>query len=77
MSEQTPRSELLRLVVAVVVIDLLAIGAYALGGVGSASPKSRIAFAAVWTVATLVAVLIGLRRLREARLASLRGRAPR
>lgn len=74
MSERTPRSELLRLVIGVMVIDIVAIGAYTFGGIGAAAPRTRIAFAAVWTVATLVVVLIGLRRLREARLSTLRGR---
>ena len=72
MSETTPRGELLRLVLGVLAIDILAIGAYTFGGFGNASPRTRIVFAAVWTVATLVVVLIGLRRLREARLAALR-----
>jgi hypothetical protein len=72
MTDTTPRRELLRLVIAVFVIDLLAIGAYVFGGVGASSPRTRIVFAAVWTLATLVVVLIGLRRLREARLAAMR-----
>lgn len=72
MTDSTPRSELLRLVIGVFVIDLLAIGAYVLGGLGIASPRARIIFAAVWTLATLVVVLIGLRRLREARVQALR-----
>lgn len=73
MSETSARGELLRLVIGVAVIDLLAIGAYVFGGFGAASPRTRIAFAAVWTVATLVVVLIGLRRLREARISAMRG----
>jgi hypothetical protein len=77
MSETSPRSELLRLVIGVMVVDVLAIGAYALGGFSSASPRTRIAFAAVWTIATLAVVLIGLRRLREARIAAPRGRTAR
>jgi hypothetical protein len=72
MTDTTPRSELLRLVIGVFVIDLLAIGAYVFGGFGAASPRARIIFAAAWTFATLVVVLIGLRRLREARLQALR-----
>jgi hypothetical protein len=72
MTEATPRNELLRLVIGVFVIDLLAIGAYALGGIGAASPRTRIVFAAIWTFATLVVVLVGLGRLREARQASIR-----
>jgi hypothetical protein len=72
MTDTTPRSELLRLVIGVLVIDLLAIGAYVFGGFGTASPRARIIFAAAWTLATLVVVLIGLRRLREARVQALR-----
>ena len=63
---------MLRLVIAVFVIDLLAIGAYVFGGVGAASPRTRIVFAAIWTLATLVVVLVGLRRLREARESAVR-----
>jgi hypothetical protein len=77
MTDATPRSELLRLVIGVFVIDLLAIGAYVFGGIGAASSRTRIVFAAVWTFATLVVVLIGLRRLREARVHSMRRPAPR
>ncbi|HEU4828918.1 MAG TPA: hypothetical protein VFT04_06965 [Gemmatimonadales bacterium] len=73
MSETSARSELLRLVVGVVVIDLLAIGTYVFGGLGTASPRTRIVFAGIWTFATLVVVLIGLRRLREARISAMRG----
>lgn len=76
MSETSARSELLRLVIGVLVVDILAIGTYAFGGFSSASPRTRIAFAAVWTIATLLVVLIGLRRLREARMAGLRGSSP-
>ena len=72
MTDSTPRSEVLRLVIAVFVIDLLAIGAYVFGGVSAASPRARIVFAAVWTFATLVVVLVGLRRLREARESAIR-----
>lgn len=77
MTDTTPRAELLRLVIGVFVIDLFAIGAYVLGGVGTASPRVRIIFAAVWTLATLVVVLVGLRRLREARVQTLRRPAGR
>jgi hypothetical protein len=72
MTDTTPRTALLHLVIGVLVIDLLAIGAYVFGGVGAASARTRIVFAAIWTLATLVVVLSGLRRLREARVASLR-----
>ena len=72
MADSSPRSEVLRLVISVLVIDLLAIGTYVFGGVGAASPRARIVFAGIWTFATLVVVLVGLRRLREAREASIR-----
>lgn len=58
---------LLVMVASVLVLDALALAAYFLGGVREAGPTVRNAFTAAWTVATLVIVGIGLRRIRQAR----------
>jgi hypothetical protein len=61
------RRAVLRLVVSVLVLDAIAVAVYFLGGLTAAEPRTRVTFAAVWTVASLIAVLIGLRQVREAR----------
>lgn len=61
------RGELLRLVVSVMLVDAAAIAAFFLARLGDATARSRIIFAVVWTVVTLVVVLAGLARVRETR----------
>lgn len=55
-------------------VDAMAIGTYFLAGLGRASPETRLAFTIAWMVATLLVVLVGLTRIRRARLDRLRHR---
>lgn len=66
------RRAVVRLVVSVLVLDALAVAVYVLGGLTAAAPRTRVTFAVVWTIASLVAVLIGLRQVREARATARR-----
>jgi hypothetical protein len=61
-------------VVLVLGLDAMAIGAYYLAHIGRAAPGARLAFTAAWMVATLLAVLVGLTRIRRARLEALNRR---
>ena len=62
------RREVLLLVAVVVVVDLLFIAAYFLAGVAHSSDQMKLLFTVVWTVITLVIVLRGLLRIRQARV---------
>ena len=62
------RREVLILVGLVVVIDLVFIAAYFLGGLDRSSDQMKLLFTVVWTVITLVVVLRGLLRIRQARV---------
>lgn len=55
----------------VLAVDAIAIGAYYLAGIGRAAPATRLAFTVIWMAATLVVALVGLTRIRRARLESL------
>ena len=61
------RLYLFQMVVAVVVLDAVAIAAYNWTGLRYAGPTVRTAFTAVWTLATAIIVGVGLRRIRLAR----------
>ena len=65
------RRYLFQMVLAVVVLDALAIAAYTFTDLRLAGPRARTAFTAGWTLATAVIVGIGLRRIRLSR-----GRGP-
>ena len=52
-------------------VDAIAIGAYFLAGLRHAAPETRLAFTVLWMVATLLVVLVGLTRIRRARLETL------
>jgi hypothetical protein len=58
-------------VVLVLAVDAIAIGTYFLAGLARAAPGTRLAFTVIWMVATLLAVLVGLTRIRRARLETL------
>jgi hypothetical protein len=66
------RREVLRLVVAVVLVDAAAIVVFFLAGLPEATPRARIVFAVVWTLVTLIVVLGGLARVRESRIRGAR-----
>jgi hypothetical protein len=61
------RREVLILVGLVVVIDLVFIAAYFLAGIDRSSDQMKLLFTVAWTVVTLVVVLRGLLRIRQAR----------
>ena len=61
------RREVLILVGLVIVIDLVFIAAYFLGSIDRSSDQIKLLFTVVWTVITLVVVLRGLLRIRQAR----------
>ena len=61
------RRELLRLVLAVVLLDALFIAGYYLFHLERGSSSTRIGYTAAWTVVTLLVVLRGLTRLRRLR----------
>ena len=58
----------------VLAVDAIAIGAYYVAGIGRAAPGTRLAFTVVWMLATLLVVLVGLTRIRRARLETLNRR---
>ncbi len=62
------RREVLILVGLVVVIDVIFIAAYFLGGIDRSSDQMKLLFTVVWTVITLLVVLRGLLRIRRARV---------
>ncbi len=58
----------------VIAIDAIAITGYFAFGVRTAPPGTRLAFTGIWMAATLLVVLVGLARIRRARLMSSRPR---
>jgi ABC-type nitrate/sulfonate/bicarbonate transport system permease component len=58
----------------VLAVDAVAIAGYFVAHVGRAAPRTRLAFTIAWMVATLVVVLVGLSRIRRARLDALNRR---
>ena len=61
------RRELLRLVLAVVVVDALFIAGYYLFRLATASDPVKVGYTAAWTAVTLVIVLRALVRIRAMR----------
>ena len=57
----------LHLVVAVMVLDAVALGIYYLGGIDEGSVLAKQVFTGVWLVATAVTVAILLKRVRAIR----------
>jgi hypothetical protein len=62
------KREVLILVGLVVVVDLVFIAAYFLGGIDRSSDQLKLLFTVAWTAITLVIVLRGLLRVRQARV---------
>ncbi|HJP57555.1 MAG TPA: hypothetical protein VJ847_11085 [Gemmatimonadales bacterium] len=56
----------------VLAVDAAAVALYFLAGFARAAPATRLGFTAAWTAATLGVVLVGLTRIRRARLESSR-----
>lgn len=59
---------MLRLVAAIIIVEIGAALVYRLAGIGRAPPDTRFWFTLVWTLVTLAVVLTGLRRIRLTRL---------
>jgi len=68
------KRQLLTMVGAVVVFDVVAIGLYSLVDVESMARRTRMYVTFGWTLATLMVVLYFLRRIRAARDEARRGR---
>jgi hypothetical protein len=66
------RAAVLRLAVIVVVLDAAVIGAYYWLDIKDSSAQAQTRFVAVWLMLTLLAVAVGMRRVRAARLKSRR-----
>lgn len=62
------RREVFGLVLAVLALDAAFVAIYFLAGLNSASSGIKVAFTAVWTLATLGVVIRGLSRIRSARV---------
>lgn len=67
---------MLRLVAAIIMVEVGAALAYRLATIGEAPPGTRFWFTLVWTLVTLAVVLTGLRRIRLARGTAPRFRKP-
>jgi lysylphosphatidylglycerol synthetase-like protein (DUF2156 family) len=70
----TLRRAVFHLVIAVVVLDAVALGVYYLAGIPTAPSRTRTIFIVTWTVATAATVAVLLRRVRLARDAGRRRR---
>jgi hypothetical protein len=62
------KREVLILVGLVVVIDVIFIAAYFIAGIDHSSDRMKLLFTAAWTAITLLVVLRGLLRIRQARV---------
>jgi hypothetical protein len=64
------RREVFSLVAVVVAVDVIFVALFFLAKLRTASESVKLGFTAIWTLATLGAVLRGLTRVRRARLTS-------
>ena len=64
---QAMRKAVFHLVLAVVVLDAVALGIYYLGGVEQGSTQTKQIFTVVWAFATAITVAVLLRRVRALR----------
>ena len=61
------RRATLHLLLGVVALDAVAMAVYFLGGIQHGTPKTRMYFTVVWTVATALVVATLLKRVRKVR----------
>jgi hypothetical protein len=61
---QAIRREVVVLIALVVAVDALAIAVWLLASIRRAGPPVQFAFTVAWTVATLAAVIVSLRKIR-------------
>ena len=66
------KSAVLRLIAIVAVLDAVVVGAYYWLHIKDSSAQAQTRFVAVWLMLTLLAVAVGMRRVRAARLKSRR-----
>jgi hypothetical protein len=64
------RREVLLLIAVVIAVDALFVALFFVARLRTASEAVKLGFTAIWTLATLGAVLRGLTRVRRARLTS-------
>lgn len=69
------KRHLMRMVLAVVALDAVAIGLYYALHVRSAAPRTQALFTGAWTLLTLVVVLTGMTKIRAARVRWRRSRS--
>lgn len=67
MTSTPLRREVLRLVIAIIVVDALAVAVYLLADIRQQPPTTRFWFTLIWTLLVLAIVLTGLRRIRMIR----------
>ena len=60
------RRQLLVMIGVIVVVDALAVAAWFYAGIRGRSVVVQLLFAIVWTAATLAAVVVSMRKIREA-----------
>ena len=68
---------LMWMVLAVVVLDAVAIGLYSQLHIRNAAPRTQALFTGGWTLVTLIVVLTGMTRIRAARVRWRSGTAVR
>ncbi len=66
------RQVTLQLVLAVTALDAVAIALFYLSGIERAAPRAQMVFTAGWVLATVLVVVVMLRRVRKARFANQR-----
>ncbi len=67
------RRAVLNLVIAVVVLDAIAMAIFYLTGIVHGPERTRWLFVIAWSIATAIVVAVLLRRVRAVRLANRRG----
>ena len=68
------RRRVFQLVISVVVLDVIALAGYQLAHVGDRNARSQLIFTGTWLALTVLLVLVGLNRVRDARLRGRRAK---